>query len=58
MRHFEAAAFPLVVQLRRSLFADLAAFTSDAVAALTGGGPGADSGAAQREEQARKMSRY
>lgn len=51
VRHFEAAVFPLVLHLRRSLFADLAAFSSEAVAALSAAGAGADSGATQREEQ-------
>ncbi|CAN0149398.1 unnamed protein product, partial [Scytosiphon promiscuus] len=51
VRHFEAAVFPLVLHLRRSLFTDLAAFSSEAVAALSAAGAGQDSGAAQREEQ-------
>lgn len=51
VRHFEASVFPLVLHLRRSLFADLAAFSSEAVAALSAAGAGADSGATQREEQ-------
>ncbi|CAM9664673.1 unnamed protein product, partial [Hapterophycus canaliculatus] len=51
VRHFEAAVFPLVLHLRRSLFTDLSAFSSDAVAALSAAGAGPDSGAAQREEQ-------
>lgn len=51
VRHFEASVFPLVLHLRRSLFADLAAFCSEAVAALSAAGAGADSGATQREEQ-------
>lgn len=54
VRHFEAAVFPLVLHLRRSLFADLSAFSSEAVAALsTAGANGPDSGATQREEQVR-----
>lgn len=52
VRHFEAAIFPLVLHLRRSLFADLSAFSSDAVSALTSGGAGPDSATVQREEQA------
>lgn len=52
VRHFEAAVFPLVLHLRRSLFADLSAFASEAVAALSAAGAnGPDSGATQREEQ-------
>ncbi|CAM9463532.1 unnamed protein product, partial [Laminaria digitata] len=51
IRHFEAEIFPLVLHLRRSLFADLSAFSSDAVSALTSGGAGPDSATVQREEQ-------
>lgn len=54
IRHFEAAAFPLVLHLRRSLFADLSAFASDALSAILSGGAAGDSGALQREEQARR----
>ncbi|CAM9692753.1 unnamed protein product, partial [Ectocarpus sp. 4 AP-2014] len=50
VRHFEAAVFPLVLHLRRSLFTDLSAFSSEAVAALSSAGT-VDSGATQREEQ-------
>ncbi|CBJ27738.1 conserved unknown protein [Ectocarpus siliculosus] len=50
VRHFEAAVFPLVLHLRRSLFTDLSAFSSEAVAALSSAGA-VDSGATQREEQ-------
>lgn len=55
VRHFEAAVFPLVIQLRRSLFADLSAFSSDALAALAAGGATADAGANQREAQVGEM---
>lgn len=51
VRHFEAFVFPLVIHLRRSLFADLAAFSADGLSALCGVGQGADSGSSQREEQ-------
>ncbi|CAM9632242.1 unnamed protein product, partial [Ectocarpus sp. 12 AP-2014] len=50
VRHFEAAVFPLVLHLRRSLFTDLSAFSSEAMAALSSAGA-VDSGATQREEQ-------
>lgn len=51
VRHFETAVFPLVIHLRRSLFADLSAFSADALSALAGGGAAAEAGANQREEQ-------
>ena len=53
VRHFEAAVFPLVLYLRRSLFADLWSFSSEAVSALASGGAGPDPGATLREEQVR-----
>lgn len=55
VRHFEAFVFPLVIHLRRSLFTDLAVFSSDA--AVSGVGAAADSGAIQREEQVKRVFR-